>query len=98
MSNELKKNVETINQKFDALKKNYGVKRIGVFGSFVNGKPNKKSDIDILVEFKQPVSFFEFLDLEDYLSKALKRKVDLVTKKALKKAIKKEVLKEVVYV
>ncbi|OGY47422.1 MAG: hypothetical protein A3J65_00980 [Candidatus Buchananbacteria bacterium RIFCSPHIGHO2_02_FULL_45_11b] len=87
-----------INQNLDSLKKDYGVKKIGVFGSFVNGKPGKNSDIDILVEFLKPVSFFEFIEVEDFLSKILKRKVDLATKNALKPAIKKDILKEVVYV
>ncbi|OGY54754.1 MAG: nucleotidyltransferase [Candidatus Buchananbacteria bacterium RIFCSPLOWO2_01_FULL_56_15] len=98
MNGELKKSLTIINQKFDSLKKDYGVKKIGVFGSFVSGRPRKDSDIDILVEFSQPVSLFEFIEVEDFLSKALKRKVDLVTKNALKPAIKKDVLNEVVYV
>lgn len=97
MSKEFKKNIKIINQNLDSLKTDYGVKRIGVFGSFVNGRPKKDSDIDILVEFSQSVDFFDFLDLEDYLSKILKRKVDLATKGALKPAIKKSILKEVVY-
>jgi len=98
MSEEFKKNIKIINQNLDSLKKDYGVKKIGVFGSFVNGKPGKNSDIDILVEFLKPVSFFEFIEVEDFLSKILKRKVDLATKNALKPAIKKDILKEVVYV
>jgi len=97
MSEEFKKNLKIINQNLDSLKADYGVKRIGVFGSFVNGKPRKNSDIDILVEFYQSVDFFDFLDLEDHLSKILKRKVDLATKGALKSAIKKSILNEVVY-
>jgi predicted nucleotidyltransferase len=98
MSKELKKNVETINQKLDVLKKDYGVKKIGVFGSFVNGKPNKKSDIDILVEFSKPIGLFKFVRLENFLSDTLNRKVDLATKNALKPVIKKKILSEVVYV
>lgn len=97
MSSELEKNIKIINQNFDSLKEDYGVKRIGVFGSFVNGRPRKDSDIDVLVEFFKPVDFFEFLDLEDYLSKILKRKVDLATRNALKPVIKRKILNEVVY-
>ena len=76
----------------------YKVKSIGVFGSFVHGKQKKKSDIDILVEFKETVDFFEFLDLEEHLEKLLGIKVDLVTKRALKPYIKDNILKETVYV
>jgi predicted nucleotidyltransferase len=75
----------------------YKVKTIGIFGSYVRGKPKKKSDIDILVEFKRAVDFFEFLDLEEYLEQILGIKVDLVTKQALKPYIGKHILEEVVY-
>jgi predicted nucleotidyltransferase len=75
----------------------YKVKTIGVFGSYVSGKPKRKSDVDILVEFKRAVDFFEFLDLEEYLEQILGIKVDLVTKQALKPYIGKHILEEVVY-
>ena len=92
---DLKKTLAT-NKKNLAAK--YKVKRIGVFGSFVKGKQKKKSDVDILVEFKETVDFFEFLDLEEHLEKLLGIKVDLVTKRALKPYIKDNILKETVYV
>lgn len=76
----------------------YKVKNIGVFGSFVRGEQKKKSDIDILVEFKETVDFFEFLDLEEHLERLLGIKVDLVTKRALKPLIKDKILNEAVYV
>jgi predicted nucleotidyltransferase len=44
------------------------------------------------------VGFFTFLELEEYLSRVLGRRVDLVTKNALKPAIKEAVLQHVVYV
>jgi len=45
------------------------------------------SDIDLLVKFEETLSLFEFMDLEEYLSKILGLKVDLVTKDALKPKI-----------
>ena len=80
------------------LESEYKVKNIGVFGSIVRGEQKKKSDIDVLVEFKGAVDFFEFLDLEEYLGNLLEMKVDLVSKKALKPYIGKRILEEVVYV
>ena len=80
------------------LREKYGVKSIGVFGSYVRGEQRKDSDLDILVEFEKPVDFFEFLELEEYLSNILGVKVDLVLKKTLKPRIAENVLKEVVYV
>ncbi len=80
------------------LRGGYHVKRIGVFGSATRGEDTLASDIDILVEFSAPVGFFKFLDLEEYLSSILKRKVDLVTRNALKPAIKDSILRDIVYV
>ena len=78
------------------LKEKFQVKRIGIFGSFARGEQSKNSDIDILVEFYEPVGW-EFFDLQDYLEDLFKREVDLVTKKALKPQIKTVVLNEVKY-
>jgi predicted nucleotidyltransferase len=69
-----------------------------VFGSYVRGEADKNSDIDVLVEFSEPIGLFKFIDLEDYLSKLLGAKVDLVTKKALKPRIGSHILEEAVYV
>ncbi|MHB1252780.1 MAG: nucleotidyltransferase family protein [Candidatus Humimicrobiaceae bacterium] len=83
--------------RYDLVNK-YKVKEIGIFGSFVRGQQSKKSDIDILVEFSEPIGFFEFLDLEEYLEKILKNKVDLVSKKALKPNIGKHIIEEVILI
>ena len=56
----------------------FGVSRIGLFGSYAQGQPDVASDIDLLVEFERPVGF-RFLDLADYLEKVLGRPVDLLT-------------------
>jgi hypothetical protein len=81
------------------LQRKYRVKSIGIFGSFARGEQNKNSDVDILVEFSKPntIDFFDFVDLEDFLSEKLGIKVDLVTKKALKPLIKDQILRETIY-
>jgi len=56
----------------------YGVKRIGLFGSFVKGTANEASDVDILVEFQRPVGL-KFIELVEYLKHILDRKVDVLT-------------------
>ena len=78
------------------LEENFQVKSIGLFGSVVRGNPGGASDIDILVEFQQPVGMFRFLELEEFLSGRLGGKVDLVSKKALKPEIGRAILAEVV--
>ncbi len=80
------------------LAEKFKVKEIGIFGSLVRGEQSDASDIDILVEFSEPVGFFTFIDLEDYLSEILSAKVDLVSKKALKPHIGKNILRELVTV
>lgn len=96
--NEYKKIKEKLKEHKEELNQRYKVKEIGIFGSYVRNEAEEKSDLDILVEFKEPIDFFEFLELEEYLSKVLRVKVDLVMKKTLKPAIGKSVLEEVIYV
>ncbi len=76
----------------------YGVREIGIFGSYVRNEIRKNSDVDILVELEKPMGFLKFIRLERYLSELLGAKVDLVTKKALKPHIGQRILAEVIYV
>jgi predicted nucleotidyltransferase len=87
-----------IKQHKKELEERYKVKEIGVFGSVVRGEEKKGSDIDILVEFKEPIGLFEFMDLEEYLENLFGKKVDLVSKKALKPRIGQYILQEVMYI
>ena len=82
------------------LSERFGVETIGVFGSYTRGEQTKKSDIDILVTFREDAhpGFFKFLELEEYLARELGVKVDLVSREALKPYIGKHVLEEVVMV
>lgn len=98
------KNIKEITSTLEALKpllsEKYGVKTIGVFGSYTRGEQSKKSDIDILVTFREDAhpGFFKFLDLEEFLANKLGTKVDLVSKEALKPYIGKHILEEVIMV
>lgn len=74
----------------------YKVKGIGIFGSYVRGGQKKGSDIDMLVDFDEPVSLLKFLEMENYIGKRLGIKVDLVMRDALKPRIGGHILKEVV--
>ena len=76
----------------------YGVKKIGLFGSFVKNKQKSNSDIDILVEFKKGKKTFDnYMDLKFFLEKLFNRNVDLVVKEALKVKLKSNILKNVKY-
>ncbi|MDI6728680.1 MAG: nucleotidyltransferase family protein [Thermodesulfovibrionales bacterium] len=76
----------------------YNVSELGIFGSFVRGEQRKRSDIDILVEFVELPDVFLLIDLEDYLRRILRRKVDLVRKGAIRPELEKVITKEVVYI
>jgi len=74
----------------------YHVDKIGYFGSFVRNEQTDNSDIDIIVSFSKPLGW-AFFDLQDLLENELKRKVDLVSIKALKEQLKEIILSEVKY-
>ncbi len=76
----------------------YSMKEIGIFGSYVRGEQRDNSDIDILIDFEEYPSLFEFVGIEDELGGYLGMKVDLVMKSGLKPKIGSHILKEVIYI
>ena len=60
-----------------------GVVQIAIFGSMARGEANQQSDIDLVVKFSKPISLLRVTALERQLSKALGRKVDLLTEAAI---------------
>ena len=81
----------------------FGVKRIGIFGSFRRSENNEDSDVDIVVEFKKGMGTFKnFGGLVEYLESLLKRDVDILTPMGIEsiriKEIKEKIKKEVLYV
>lgn len=75
----------------------FHVSSIGYFGSYVNGQQTNESDLDLLVEFSEPVGW-GFFTLEKFLEQSLGLPVDLVTRIALKERIKEPILNRVVYI
>jgi len=80
------------------LQEKYKVSEIGIFGSYVRGEQKKRSDLDVLVDFYEVPDLWSYIELQDFLLKKLKVKVDLVMKSALKPYIGKIILQEVVYI
>ena len=87
-----------IKDQFPFLRQKYNVEKLGIFGSVVRDEQKKEIDENMLVEFSSPIGLFDFIGLENFLTKTLDQKVDLVSKKALKPAIKDSILKEALYV
>ena len=77
----------------------YRVIEIGIFGSFVRGEQRRHSDVDILVKFNQRnIPGLKFIEMERYLEKFLRKKVDLIRKGGIRPELRKVILKEVVYI
>jgi len=75
--------IEILREKQPYLRDNFGVKKIGLFGSFAKGTAKKDSDIDILIEFVQPIGL-KFVKLAEYMEKLLDKKVDILTPEGIK--------------
>lgn len=75
----------------------YHVRTLGLFGSVVRNDFSADSDIDILVDFIQPIGI-EFIDLAELIEKRLMRRIDLVSKNGIKEKYFKAIEKEIIYV
>ncbi len=75
-----------------------GVKRLGLFGSFIREEQNDDSDIDFLVEFEEgKKSFDNFIQLSFLLEQIFKRHIELVTPEGVSPYIAPYILNEVEY-
>ena len=82
--------------------KEFGVKRIGIFGSFARDEAGEESDIDIIVEFDlEGLTFDKYLAFEEFLKSLFSKKVDIITKDGLEtiriEHIKNEIKKSIIY-
>jgi uncharacterized protein len=102
MKKTLTSNIEVMRQslreRMPEFRKRYGVKSLGIFGSYALGLQKKRSDVDLLVEFDEqaPVTLVSFVALERELGKLLGHRVDLVERAALKPVIGKRIIEEVI--
>lgn len=92
----LEKILEILRQQIPLLAERYSVEQLEVFGSYVRAEPNKDSDLDLLVTFKEVPSLLTFIAVENYLSDLLGVKVDLVMKDSLKPKIGEQILREAI--
>jgi uncharacterized protein len=75
-----------------------GVEQVSVFGSVARNEAGEDSDIDILVEFAPGarIGMFEFLDIQEALSRLLGTDVDLATPASLHPGLRDAILAEAV--
>jgi predicted nucleotidyltransferase len=88
----------TLRELLPSLEREYGVTSIELFGSYVRGEQDEKSDLDVLVEFVPDggPSLFGFVGLQQELSDRLGIRVDLVEKKSIKPRLRDRILHEAV--
>ncbi len=88
--------VRVLTRNRDQLKE-MGVRHLALFGSVVRDEATETSDVDVLVELDEGAGYFQFLDIQDYLQRALAvQKVDLVLRSALFEDLREIILGEAV--
>ena len=88
-----------LREEYPLLAARYGVRRIGLFGSFVRHEARNESDVDVLVVFRDGEETFEhYMDLKFHLEDLFGRPVDLVIEASIKPLLQPHILKEAVYV
>lgn len=82
-----------------AIRTQFGVTKIGIFGSFARGEQTNKSDVDVLVDFAQGYATLRnFVGLADYLEALFRRKVDLLTESSLSNLIRPYIEQDVIWI
>lgn len=75
----------------------FGVRELGIFGSFAREEQTEKSDVDVLVDLERE-TFRDYMGLLNFLESLFLRKVDLVMKDTIKPIIRDRILQETQYV
>lgn len=87
--------LQLINQNKETLRR-FGVRRIGLFGSFARNQSTDASDLDFLVELERK-TFDAYIGLKSFLESLFSRRVDLVLSESLKPRLRQKVFQEVIY-
>jgi uncharacterized protein len=76
----------TLREQHILLSRTYPIRRLALFGSWARGDAQEDSDVDVMVEVDPSIGL-RFVDLGDDLEKALGRRVDLVSRRAIKPSL-----------
>lgn len=76
----------TLREQRAVLGRRYPIQRMALFGSWARGEAREGSDVDVLVEVDPSIGL-RFVELGDELEKALGRRVDLVSRRAIKPSL-----------
>jgi len=92
--NERDEIIATLRAALPDLRQRWPIRSLALFGSMVRGEATSESDVDLLVEFNEPVPLFSFFTLEQELKRLVHRHVDLVSRPSLKPFIGQRILAE----
>ncbi len=79
------------------IKEKYQISELGIFGDYVTGEIQENSKVNILIDYQEPPSLLDLVDMEYYLSDLLQIKADVISKNGLKGNRKQQILSEVIY-
>ncbi len=90
--------IDILTEKRDIVK-NFGVRRVGIFGSYIRGEQRDVSDVDLLVEFSEgKKTYRNFYEFTEFMQGLLGKKVDVITPESLSPYIAPYIRKEIKYV
>ena len=93
--------IEKLRSQYPYLSSEFGVKKIGVFGSVAKQAEKEESDIDLIIEFDRPIGL-KFINLAEYMERIFGRKVDILTKDGVRnirvKRVSRDIEKDIIYV
>lgn len=93
--------INKLQEEYLYLKNEYGIKKIGIFGSYGKGNPTANSDIDLIVEFERPIGF-QFIEFVEYLENLFGKKVDVLTPAGFQniqfKSVNQDISQNIIYV
>jgi len=82
----------------DRRAKEFGITRIGIFGSLARGEATDASDVDVVVELERP-DLLLLVGIKQELEELLQRPVDVVQyRERMNPFLKKRILRDAIYV
>ena len=81
-------NINYLKSVLSDIGRNYGVKRVFLFGSYAKGTANEGSDVDVLIEKGRPLSLLKLSGMRQDIEAALNLPVDLITTTGIEPAFR----------
>lgn len=86
--------MDAISVKIIPILKKFNIKKASLFGSYVRGEQNLKSDIDLLIEPPSGMSLFDLAGMKIEIDKILEKNTDIVTYRSIDPLLKDIILNE----